>query len=702
MTILSGWYEARASHKANVSDTLSMTDRTSPLKFFSLLFACALVLVLSTTAFARVPQSERGENFEPVDCSTFEISSDQFECGYVSVPELYAAPDGKQIKLAVAILPHTGDAESGNAFVVAQGGPGGSTLDTFASFFETGYYPALDDLRSQRDIVLYDQRGTLYSQPALMCPEELDLTLKNIETDVSTEQDLRDSTAAALACRERLVGEGVNLAAYNSIENAHDIESLRRALGYDAFDFYGVSYGTLLGLHALRETPSTFRSVVLDAVVPAQNNPNALVAQSQQRAFDHLFAACANDEKCNRAYPHLGQTLDALVDKLNRTPVRIPLTDSKTGKTYDAVTDGDDFLNMLFQFIYNTEILPGLPQMIHDAGEGRYALIQAFYPLVLFDRAFASGMYYSVMCAEDADFTIDALALQGVNKTIATAQKRDTASFLDLCQKWNVPPLGPAADAPVSSNVPTLVFSGDFDPITPPSFGQAAAETISPSYVFEFPAYGHGAMTSGNCPNEMIDAFVRNPGRAPDAQCIRDDASRVNFFTPATYLLSPAIGKLQFSMLQGKVEQLMVPIAAILVLLSVWLVAPLVWLIRHSRKRPSEPHLAAKLAPWLAALASVIALFFFVIVFVLIIIVALRDADTMGLVVGAPRSWFVVYLMPLLFTIAAIGFIAAIALAWRRKNWGIPRRIYYTVLAIAALILVAWFGTNGLILAFLG
>lgn len=676
------------------------------MKFSALLFALVLTLLLATLvgaapAFAAAPQLERGENFESVPCTTFEISGDEFECGYVSVPELYSAPDGKQIKLAVAILPRTRGADSGDAFVVAQGGPGGSTLDTFASFFELGFYPAIHDLRAERDVVLYDQRGTLYSQPALMCPEELDLTLETIEQDILADELLRQSTAAALACRDRLVQAGVNLAAYNSVENALDIESLRRALGYTAFDFYGVSYGTLLGLHGLRETPGTFRSMILDAVVPAQNNPNSAVAQSQQRAFAQLFRACAADEICNRAYPQLENTFYSLVDALNETPARVPLTDSETGRSYNAVIDGDTFMNVLFQFVYNTEIVPALPQMIYDMREGRYALIQAFYPLVLFDRTFASGMYYSVMCAEDADFTLAELELDGVDEHIATAQKRDTASFLDLCQKWNVPQLGPDADAPVHSNVPTLVLSGDFDPITPPAFGAAAAETISPSYVYEFPAYGHGAMTSGNCPNALIAAFVRNPERAPAAQCIEKDASRIQFLTPAASLLDPAIGKLQFAMLQGKIQEFLFPAALIAILLSVWLVAPIVWLIRHSQKRPSEPHIAAKLAPWLAALASVIASFFLLVVFLLVIIVALQNQETIGLVVGAPRAWLAVYMMPIAFTVAALGFIAAVVLAWLRRDWGIARRIYYTVLAVAAVMLVAWFGTNGLLFAFL-
>ncbi len=66
--------------------------------------------------------------------------------------------------------------------------------------------------------------------------------------------------------------EGTDLAAYNSLENAADIEALRTALGYDQINLYGVSYGTLLALHALRLYPGALRSVILDGVVPPQIN----------------------------------------------------------------------------------------------------------------------------------------------------------------------------------------------------------------------------------------------------------------------------------------------------------------------------------------------------------------------------------------------------------------------------------------------
>ncbi len=670
-------------------------------------FVCAaLVWVGAAASLAAVPTHAQRENFERVACATFKISGAEYECGYVRVPEYHAALDGAQLRLAVAILPSPNRSPTRDAFVVAQGGPGGSTLDSYASFFQNGNFPAIETLRAERDIVLYDQRGTLYAQPALTCPEELALTLQTIEQELAPEESLRQQEQAALQCRDRLAREGIHLDAYNSFENARDIEDVRRALGYEKFDFYGVSYGTLLALHGLRETPETFRSVVLDAVVPAQINPNSQIAVSQNRAFEELFTRCAADADCNRAYPNLKQVFYAQVDALNQSPARIPLTDrdpppGAEGKTYNAVINGDDYMDILFQFIYNTELVPALPQMLYDARAGRYTLIEAFYPVLLFDRTFASGMYYSVMCAEDVDFVLTDLALAGVDVHIARAQTRDTAAFIQLCQKWNVPQLGAAADEPVKANVPTLIFSGDLDPITPPPNGSAAAENITPSYVYEFPAYGHGAMTNGDCPLEIIAAFVENPERAPNAQCIAADATRVNFITPSNYVLAPGIGKMQFAMLQGNLAYFIVPLVWSVILLSVWLIAPLAWLVRRSRHLPSEAARLARALPWLAALLSLLAPAFFVIVFVLVLVMALQNENIVGLLVGAPRVWTSIYILPFVFALGAVAYTLGIVVAWQRGYWSVWLRAYFSLLAFAALALSAWFAWTGLMFAFL-
>jgi pimeloyl-ACP methyl ester carboxylesterase len=661
----------------------------------------------------------RGPAFEPVDCSTFDLKGPDWECGYVRVPQKHSQPDGAALKLAVAILPSSGPTPTQDAFVVAQGGPGGSAIDTFGDFFRLDYFPALEQLRAERDIVLYDQRGTLYSQPALLCPEELDTTLETIDQELTPTERLERSARALLDCRARLVSQGVDLATFNSRENALDIEDLRRALGYARFDFYGVSYGTLLALHAMREVPEAFRSVILDAVVPTQINPNIAIAQSQHRAFEQLFAACAADPDCDRAFPNLKRVFYELVDTLDAQPARVRLTDSggsnqpfeqnrpghdttarAQSRSLDAVLDGDTFMNLVFQLLYNSEVIPALPRLIYEAQAGRYDLLELFWPLVAFDRTFASGMYFSVTCSEDGVFAEDALALDGIDEHIARSEIRETAALVKLCREWNVPPLGAAADEPVTAEIPTLVLSGQFDPITPPDFGRAASGSIKPSYLFVFPAYGHGALTSGNCPGELIVSFVRDPRNAPAPACL-GSMSPVRFFTPATYLLSSGIGRLQIAFLQARIETLVLPALLMLMLTSVLLVGPLTWVLRHAQKRPSEKARAARLAPWFAGVAAVLASGFLGLWFLLLVVLSVVNSETIGLVLGIPRMFAPLFAVPPLFAICALGLAAAVGLAWIHQSWGIVRRVYYTAVAAAALGLTAWFLANDLLGAIL-
>ena len=101
---------------------------------------------------------------------------------------------------------------------------------------------------------------------------------------------------------------GIDLAAYNSVENAADIVAVADALGYEDIDLYGGSYGSLLAQHVMRDYPDRVRSVVLDAVSPLRHAPNMLnKAHSADRSLRLLFEQCQADSACNEAVPDLEQ-----------------------------------------------------------------------------------------------------------------------------------------------------------------------------------------------------------------------------------------------------------------------------------------------------------------------------------------------------------------------------------------------------------
>ncbi len=225
------------------------------------------------------------------------------ECGWLTVPAQHADPAGPTIELGVVVLKGNGESPQADPLVMAQGGPGGSTIDSYAGLMQDS------PLRRDRDIVLFDQRGTTHTKPALQCDELNQLTIDTAEQDLPDEEIDRLSMEAAQACRDRLTKAGADLSAFDSVENAADINALREALGYDQINFYGVSYGTLLGQHLMRDFPQILRSVILDAVAPAEGSFINESGRTEDRALTELFNACKADAKCNAAYPEPGTAL---------------------------------------------------------------------------------------------------------------------------------------------------------------------------------------------------------------------------------------------------------------------------------------------------------------------------------------------------------------------------------------------------------
>ena len=130
----------------------------------------SLLLTATTAAQAQVGNGR----FDPAPCM-FDlpagvVENETIRCGWLTVPERHSQPDGPTIRLGVAIIPSRSATPAPDPLVMAQGGPGGSTLDFFVDLLLTSNpWP-------ERDIILFDQRGTLYTEPNLLCtPEQIEL-----------------------------------------------------------------------------------------------------------------------------------------------------------------------------------------------------------------------------------------------------------------------------------------------------------------------------------------------------------------------------------------------------------------------------------------------------------------------------------------------------------------------------------------------
>ncbi len=650
-----------------------------------LLLIIGVVLLVAPAANAAEPAGQPPIGaFEPAACmfefpffSFMPPESTGFQCGYITVPEQHANPGGPTIRLPVAVLRTRSETPEPDPLFMAQGGPGGDAFEIFSMTMLNN--PIIHD----RDLVIFNQRGTLYAEPDLRCTEFYEARPEILplapEEAIEREKEILDQ------CRQRFQSEDINLSAYNSLENAADVEIIRMALGYDRINFYGVSYGTLLALHLMRNHPTHLRSVIIDGVVPTQLNFITQVPQGKERIFNQMFQACATDATCQAEYPDLEQRFFALVDRLNQQPITIPITDPETDVTVEAYVDGEALIDLMFQIFYLSDAYAIFPKVVSDIESGDYSFLQMIWPLFAFDRTLSDGMYFSVVCAEDANFDPGQVPLEGVRPEFAQNAQSELQEYLDVCNFWPVNRLPPAVDEPVVSDIPTLILSGRFDPITPPSFGAAAADFLSNSYNIVSPVSSHGTLGSGGCVDLIVQDFLDNPTQPPDSTCLAG-------LTPGGFVPKDVIRVDLIRELLGELKMetvLLVGLAGLLLagVLSASIIWPLAWLINQIlNKKPALTLTQKRVRRFgigLIILFGLLGLFFGVGLGGVSLYAVF--ANTNLLVLSSLPGWSApLFVIPWLLLLVALGLIVATVLIWRGSAWSIWGRLYYTFLTICA------------------
>ncbi len=441
-------------------------------------------------------------------------------CGFVVVLEDHNAPtNGRTIKLAVAIFRGRGTVHHTDPLIFLQGGPGGSIVDSLGPLITRKTYASFV---TNRDLVLIDQRGTGHSVPNLNCKELTAIQFNTLDQNLSLQRQADLQASGARQCHDRLMRSGVKLNVFTTLQNAADISDLRTALGYAALNIYGVSYGTRLALTIMRTQPQGIRSVVIDSVLPPSADLVAGPLRTTQRVFKVLFDGCVASTRCNAAYPNLQSTFYRVVAKLDAHPATIATKDN-AGKSYTVLLNGDGFVGLLFSSLYVTPYISALPAMIFLADHGDYRIPSLIYGGLVLDQSVSIGMYYSVECGEDVPFTSPTAvyaAAQGLNSVIRPGEVSGQLVEFRICKNWNVSTVASTQKAPVRSNIPTLIFSGEYDPITPPADSLLTSKTLPNSTRFVFPGTGHGVYMTNPCPDSILRTFIDAPTTKPTGSCI--------------------------------------------------------------------------------------------------------------------------------------------------------------------------------------
>jgi pimeloyl-ACP methyl ester carboxylesterase len=438
------------------------------------------------------------------------------QCGSLDVPEDRAHPERRTLHLKFALLRSLARSPSADPLFLLAGGPGQSGLESLGPLAE-GPFAAV---RQERDLVLVDLRGTGGSNP---------LECRLLADDAPLPDRFRDDLLSAQsmsACAKRW---SADLSQYTTPAAAQDLDELRAALGYQAIDLWGASYGTRAALVYLREHGAHVRAAVLDGVAPLQLVLPRSLARDAQRALDLLLDSCAADAACKAAFPDLRARLEALLAQLARAPARVTVAHPLTGVPTQVTISRAGFAGALRGQLYLPDLAALMPLTIDRATRGDWAPFVAQNAGL--EGGFVRGMYlgllFATTCAEDLPYTSASELEEAARGSFLGAElARD---WLRTCAAFPAASPRPGFRDPVRSEVPTLLLSGELDPVTPPSWAEEARKTLPRSLHVIMPGVGHGVSAHGCVPRLIARFLAAGTTAGLDPGCVAQ-STRPPFF----------------------------------------------------------------------------------------------------------------------------------------------------------------------------
>ncbi len=466
----------------------------------------------------------------------------QIECGLIKVPENREVESSRTIELHFVRIAATGknhedeDVEVRDDPVIYLTGGPGVTVD--------GYVNRLKDHRivAQRDLYILEQRGIGSSGD--FCPF---FSTRNVVDHIHADREASDRALLhqSEACIRAAIERGVDVTGYNTFENARDVRALRMALGYDQWNIWGISYGSVLGQALMKVDPVGIRAAILDAIVPLDLGELMRIAHWHTANLDRLFGACDEQADCSREYAGLRTRYMAAIQALNDEAVTVEVEASELYPQGEVHFFSTLIAGMPFGLMYEQETHPALPAIM----DGLTRAVESD------DKSFFRGIAQAMtMDAGDEGFAISmgmsvALRCQdGYQDSAAAFAEQDLQAYPTLfkafshpnvitespqrCRDIGLVPRDMTAYSPVQTELPVVIANGRWDPITPVEMAEYIMPGFENGELVVFPHAGHGPTRSIPCAGDWMNAWFDDPNAPVDRECVEEGEQAAEFIAP--------------------------------------------------------------------------------------------------------------------------------------------------------------------------
>ncbi|WP_323097684.1 alpha/beta hydrolase [Intrasporangium sp. YIM S08009] len=450
-----------------------------------------------------------------------------FDCGSVRVPVDYRKPTGATATIALRRLPASEPARRIGSLFINPGGPGGSGLD-FATEAPDYFGEAV---RQRYDVVGFDPRGMGRSDP-VDCLSDADLdVMYGADPTPDTEAERRAWQRGPAERNARCLARGGALAANMGTEAvARDLDVLRSAVGDERLNYYGISYGTMIGAVYADFFTSRVGYMVLDSAVlpdaladpaPTQDQVDD-AARSWAFDFEDMVDAFVTDCGASVTCP-LGADKGVVTDRLVRFLDGLDASPLDTDSpSLPHLTEGWAVTALGFGLRHRDswpDLVDALDSAMADGDGTDLAWLAMQYVERDEDGSYASATFSRshllVTCADwpvsPWDSVVPSRSVLANHPLWARVEPPGPAQ----CAGWNGQKrqtLLVGADVAT----PVLVIGNDIDRTTPIEDTEALASEIVRSRYVRVDAEGHGAYGSGNaCAARVVDEYLTE-AKAPE------------------------------------------------------------------------------------------------------------------------------------------------------------------------------------------
>lgn len=447
------------------------------MKSVSILVACAAggctqpLMPSSSTPLQEAVARPRGLELTPCKVEDFEKKVNDLLCGTYHVFENRETQHGRMLPLKVILLPAREGPSKGVVYVFA-GGPGEAGTE-YAQWLPLSWE------NKNHDVVIVDPRGTGEGH-RLDC---------DFPKPANAQERLMSRIVFLESCHEKL-SKTADLTQYSTAAVAQDVDEIRQTLGHDKIIVRGGSYGSRTAITYIKMFGQRVSRAILTGVFPFENRASLNVMEDQRNALDAVFADCARDPECHAAYPNPQEDMNIVRQRLRQEPARVTVKNPAAGQAEVVEYTDRMFGTAIVNRLGSIEAGRTIPLVLKRARAGDFS------PLVQGasstsnpkngPRGYAWGLYHSVICTEDVARISLRDIERGASRAIASVEQAYERQI--VCKNWPKTNLPADHFQPFRSPVPTLMISGDLDPVTPPRWAEVARRSFPNSLHLIVPA----------------------------------------------------------------------------------------------------------------------------------------------------------------------------------------------------------------------